>query len=242
MKRAGVAELVDAPDLGSGGENRGGSSPSARTSAGTSPRQLEFRRSGAEKYEKVVEMQATETLSQGLKREYKVVLPAGDLAEKLNAQITGMKDKAQIKGFRPGKVPVAHLKRVYGKSIMGDVVQEAVNDAQQKILDDNELRLAGAPKFEFPRRSQAEMEKALEANGDLSFSIAFEVLPTIEVGSFDDVELERLVAEIPEGTSRTRSSGWPIVTGPTLPRRGRRRRKWRQADDRFRWQDRRRGF
>jgi trigger factor len=143
-------------------------------------------------------MQATETLSQGLKREYRVVLPAGELAEKLDAQITGMKDKVQIKGFRPGKVPVAHLKRVYGKSIMGDVVQEAVNAAQQKILDDNKLRLAGAPKFNFPE-DRTEMEKVLEANGDLTFSIAFEVLPTIEVGSFDDVEVERLVAEIPEG-------------------------------------------
>jgi len=142
-------------------------------------------------------MQATETLSQGLKREYQVVLPAGELAEKLDAQIASMKDKVQIKGFRPGKVPVAHLKRVYGKSIMGDVVQEAVNAAQQKILDDNKLRLATSPKFNFPE-DKGEMEKVLEASGDLTFSIAFEVLPTFEVGSFEDVEVERLVAELDE--------------------------------------------
>ncbi|MBB4199431.1 trigger factor [Rhodoblastus sphagnicola] len=141
-------------------------------------------------------MQATETLSQGLKREYQVVLPAGELAEKLDAQIAGMKDKVQLKGFRPGKVPVAHLKRVYGKSIMGDVVQEAVNAAQQKILDDNKLRLAGAPKFTFPE-DRTEMDKVLEASGDLTFSITFEILPAIEVGTFDDLEIERLVAEIP---------------------------------------------
>ncbi len=147
---------------------------------------------------KVLEMQATETLSQGLKREYQVVLPAGELAEKLDAQIASMKDKVQIKGFRPGKVPVGHLKRVYGKSIMGDVVQEAVNAAQQKILDDNKLRLAAAPKFNFPE-DKGEMEKVLEASGDLTFSIAFEVLPTFEVGSFDDVEVERLVAEVSDG-------------------------------------------
>jgi trigger factor len=143
-------------------------------------------------------MQATETLSQGLKREYQVVLPAGELAEKLDAQIAGLKDKVRLNGFRPGKVPLTHLKRVYGKSIMGDVVQEAVNAAQQKILDDNKLRLAGAPKFNFPE-DRSEMEKVLEANGDLTFSISFEILPTIEVGGFDDVEIERLVAEIPEG-------------------------------------------
>ncbi|MCW2285733.1 trigger factor [Rhodoblastus acidophilus] len=142
-------------------------------------------------------MQATETLSQGLKREYRIVLPASELAEKLDAQIASMKDKVQIKGFRPGKVPVGHLKRVYGKSIMGDVVQEAVNAAQQKILDDNKLRLAAAPKFSFPE-DKGEMEKVLEASGDLTFSLAFEVLPTFEVGSFEDIEVERLVAELPD--------------------------------------------
>jgi len=142
-------------------------------------------------------MQATETLSQGLKREFQVVLPAADLAQKLNAQIDGMKDKVRINGFRPGKVPSSHLKRVYGKSIMGDVVQEAVNDAQQKILAENNLRLAGQPKLNFPE-DRDEMEKVLEATGDLKFSIAFEVLPTFEVGSFEELEVERLVADIPE--------------------------------------------
>jgi trigger factor len=142
-------------------------------------------------------MQATETLSQGLKREFQVVLPAADLAQKLNAQIDGMKDKVRINGFRPGKVPTSHLKRVYGKSIMGDVVQEAVNDAQQKILAENNLRLAGQPKLNFPE-DRDEMEKVLEATGDLKFSIAFEILPSFEVGSFEDLEVERLVAEIPD--------------------------------------------
>ena len=91
-------------------------------------------------------MQTTETLSQGLKREYQVVLAAGELALKLDTQLTGMKDKVRINGFRPGKVPMGHLRRLYGKSIMGDVVQEAVNEAQQKILSENNFRLAGQPK------------------------------------------------------------------------------------------------
>jgi len=142
-------------------------------------------------------MQTTETLSQGLKREYQVVLAAAELAAQLDAQLSEMKDKVRINGFRPGKVPVGHLRRLYGKSIMGDVVQKAVNDAQTKILNDNNLRLAGQPKLEFPE-DQAEMEKVLEATGDLAFKLAFEVLPSFEVGSFGDIELERLVAEVPE--------------------------------------------
>ncbi len=142
-------------------------------------------------------MQTTETLSQGLKREYQVVLAAAELAQKLDAQLAEMKDKVRINGFRPGKVPTGHLKRLYGKSIMGDVVQQAISEAQDKILSENKLRLAGQPRLDFPE-DQAEMEKVLEATGDLAFKLAFEVLPNFEVGSFEDVELERLVAEIPQ--------------------------------------------
>jgi trigger factor len=80
-------------------------------------------------------MQVTETSSAGLKREFKVVLQADELAAKLETQLADLKGKVRINGFRPGKVPVAHLKRVYGRSIMGDVVQEAVTEANKKIVE-----------------------------------------------------------------------------------------------------------
>ncbi|WP_297296659.1 trigger factor [uncultured Methylovirgula sp.] len=142
-------------------------------------------------------MQVTETRSEGLKREYKVVLPADDLASRVESQLNEIKAKARIKGFRPGKVPVAHLRRLYGRSIMAEVMQEAVNDANRKIVEDNALRLAGAPKIDLPK-DQDELEKAFESKADLSYVVALEVLPKVEVGSFDDVEIERLVADIPE--------------------------------------------
>jgi len=140
-------------------------------------------------------MQVTETLSQGLKRAYKVVLPAKDLAARLDGQLVEMKSKAKINGFRPGKVPVSYLKRVYGKSVMADVVQNAVTEANRKIVEDNGLRLANEPKIDFPT-DQAEIEKALAAEGDLSYSVNIEVLPKFEIGSFADVELERLVLKV----------------------------------------------
>ena len=140
-------------------------------------------------------MQVTETLSQGLKRAYKVVLPAKDLAARLDGQLVEMKSKAKINGFRPGKVPVSYLKRVYGKSVMADVVQNAVTEANRKIVEDNGLRLASEPKIDFPT-DQAEIEKALAAEGDLSYSVNIEVLPKFEIGSFADVELERLVLKV----------------------------------------------
>jgi trigger factor len=140
-------------------------------------------------------MQVTETLSQGLKREYDIVLPAADLAARLDGQLADLKNKVKINGFRPGKVPVAHLKRVYGRSVMADVVQEAINQANKQIVDDNGLRLAQEPKVELPT-DQASIEAALEARGDLSFKVALEVLPKFDVGAFDDVSLERPVVDV----------------------------------------------
>lgn len=142
-------------------------------------------------------MQVTQTSSQGLKQEFKVVLPAADLAAKLGAQLAEVQAKAQIKGFRPGKAPIGHLKKVYGKSIMSDVLQEAVNEANRKIVEDHQLRIAVEPKLDFPG-GQEEVERALAAEGDFSFVVTFETLPKFEIGSFDDIAIDRPVAEVSE--------------------------------------------
>ena len=142
-------------------------------------------------------MQVVETLSQGLKREYKVTLAAGDLASRLEGQLNDLKNKVKINGFRPGKVPVAHLKRVYGRSVMAEVVETAINEANAKIVEDHGLRLAQRPKIDLAT-DQAQMEQALEAKGDLAFNVSLEVLPKFEVGAFDDIALERPVAEVGE--------------------------------------------
>ncbi len=132
-------------------------------------------------------MQVTEISAQGLRREYKVVLPAADLASRLQDELVGIKDKVRINGFRPGKVPLSHLKRLYGRSIMGDVVQNAVNEANRKIVEDNGLRLALEPKIDLAS-DQAEVERAMEAEGDLSFTVAVETIPAFETGTFEDLE------------------------------------------------------
>ena len=142
-------------------------------------------------------MQVTEISAHGLKREYKVVLPAADLASKLDTELNEMRAKANIKGFRPGKVPTAHLRRLYGKSLMGEVVQNAVNEANRKIVEDNKLRLALEPKIDLAS-DQSEIEQALEAKGDLSFTVALETLPQFDVGTFDDIELEKQVVNLDE--------------------------------------------
>src|SRR5215218_6042963 len=103
-------------------------------------------------------MQVTETLSEGLKRAFRVVLPATELEERLTTELAGIKDRVRINGFRPGKVPVSHLRRVYGRSVMADVVQNAVTEANRKIVDENGLKLAQEPRIEFPE-SQDEVAK-----------------------------------------------------------------------------------
>lgn len=142
-------------------------------------------------------MNVTETLSQGLKREFQVVLNATDLKTRLDDGLAGLQGKARINGFRPGKVPVGHLRRLYGRSVMADVVQNAVNEANQKIVTDNGLKLAFEPQIKFPE-DKDEIEAAMEAKGDLAFTVALEVLPKIEVVDVSDVSLEKPVAEVPE--------------------------------------------
>ena len=142
-------------------------------------------------------MQVTQTHSEGLKREFEIVLPAQDLSTRMQSQLGEMQAKARINGFRPGKVPVMHLKKMYGRSIMAEVLQEAINEARTKMIEDNKLRLAGEPKFDVDG-DQNVLERALEAKGDLTFKVALEVLPKVDVGTLDDIAIEKLIADVPD--------------------------------------------
>ncbi len=143
-------------------------------------------------------MQVTETLAQGLKREFKVVLPVTELEERLTSELATLKDRVRINGFRPGKVPVAHLRRVYGRSVMADVVQNAVNEANRKIVEENSLKLAHEPAIQFPENKE-EVERAMDAKADLAFTVALEVLPTFEIADVSDVTVKKPVAAVSDG-------------------------------------------
>ena len=142
-------------------------------------------------------MQVTQTHAEGLKREFEIVLPTQDLSTRMQDQLGEMQGKARIKGFRPGKVPVAHLKRLYGRSIMAEVLQKAVEEARTKMIEDNKLRIAGEPKFDVDGDENV-LERALEEKGDLKFKVALEVLPKVDVGPLDDIAIEKLVADVPD--------------------------------------------
>ena len=142
-------------------------------------------------------MQVTETLSTGLKREFKVVVNAAELDQELNAKLKEMSAKANIKGFRPGKVPVNHLKRVYGKSAMAEVVQKTIDDKSKALLAEKNLKPAYQPEVKLPE-DEAEVNAVMDGTGDLSFSVAFEVIPDFELQDHAGLELSRHVVEVTE--------------------------------------------
>lgn len=142
-------------------------------------------------------MQVTETLSSGLKREYKVVVNAAELDKELNARLQELSAKANIKGFRPGKVPVPHLKRVYGKSAMAEVVQKTIDDKSKALLEEKNLKPAYQPEVKLPD-DEAEVNAIMDGKGDLAFSIAFEVIPSFDVQDHSGLDLVRHVAEVTE--------------------------------------------
>ena len=192
-RSAGVAELVDAPDLGSGDASRGGSTPFARTSLRPTDHTRSFGSFEIFRFEGNV-MQVHNTHSDGLKRVFTVVLPASELDERLTGELASIKDRVRINGFRPGKVPVAHLRRVYGRSVMADVLQNIVNETNRKIVDDNGFKLAMEPKVDFPEDKE-KIEAVMEARGDLEYKVSIEILPKIELKGFDNISLNRLVVE-----------------------------------------------
>jgi trigger factor len=138
-------------------------------------------------------MQVTETSADGLKREYRVVVPASDLAAKVDEKLDDLKGRVQLRGFRPGKVPVAHLKRIYGKAAMAEVIEAAVREANSKIVTDNGYKLATEPKV-VPE--EGAVEGVIEGTADLAYKVEIEIVPPIELTDFKAIKLQRLTADV----------------------------------------------
>jgi trigger factor len=140
-------------------------------------------------------MQVTETATAGLKREYRVVVPATDLEAKVNEKLDDLKGRVQLRGFRPGKVPVAHLKRIYGKSAMAEVIESAVREANDKIVSDHGFKLATEPRVVLPSEEGA-VEGVIAGKSDLAYTVEMEIVPAIALADFKTVKLDRLTAEV----------------------------------------------
>ena len=140
-------------------------------------------------------MEFTETSTAGLKREYRVIVPASDLEARVNERLDDLKNRVQLRGFRPGKVPVAHLKRLYGKSAMAEVIEATVNEANSKIIADKKLKLAIEPKVVLPTE-QSDVEKVIGGKSDLAYTVEMEIVPPITLVDFKSLKLTRLTSEV----------------------------------------------
>ncbi|WP_374622842.1 trigger factor [Devosia sp.] len=142
-------------------------------------------------------MQVTETLNEGLKRKLSVVIPRTDLSARLDARLDELKGTANIKGFRPGKVPVAHLKKMYGRSAMSEVLSDAINATVSKTLDERSERAATQPKVDLPD-DQGTINKVLDGEADLNFEVSYEVLPPVAVMDLKTIKIDKPVVELDE--------------------------------------------
>jgi trigger factor len=142
-------------------------------------------------------MQITETISEGLKRELKVVVNAKELHDRMEERLGELKDKVQVKGFRPGKVPLAHIRKTYGRSIMAEVVEQTISKSTADALKERNERPAFQPEVKLPE-DQATIESVLTGTADLEYTMKFEVLPKIELTDLRELSLEKPVAEVGE--------------------------------------------
>ena len=140
-------------------------------------------------------MQITQASEDGLKRTMTITVPAADISQRFDAKLDDLRDKVQIKGFRKGKVPVVHLKKMYGRSVMGEVLDQAIKDTSLKAIEERKERPAMQPDIVLPE-DPAVIAQVIDGKADLSYSMSFEVLPKVEVMDLKILKLERIVADV----------------------------------------------
>lgn len=140
-------------------------------------------------------MQVTETLTEGLKHEFQISVPASDLDAKADARLVDLKEKVRLNGFRPGKVPVSHLKKVYGRSVMAETIDQTIRDTNSQIFTERGFRLATEPKITMPTEQKA-VDDILTGKSDLTYTVSIEVVPAIQLADFKSFTVEKPVAEV----------------------------------------------
>lgn len=134
-------------------------------------------------------MQVTETSADGLKREYKIVIPAGELEDQISHRLDQLGQSIRLPGFRPGKVPPKLLRQRYGSAIRGEVLNDTVQGSSAEAMREQNLRLALPPKVEIVSAAEG---------GDLEYTMSVELLPEMPQPDFAALGLERLTVEIPD--------------------------------------------
>jgi trigger factor len=136
-------------------------------------------------------MQVVQKSTEGLSRVIAVTIPAADLTARLDAKAAEIAPKMKLKGFRPGKVPVSHVKKSFGRDMMGEIVNDAINESSQKALDEAKVRPAAPAEMKLT----SDMDKVLAGSDDLAYEMALEVMPDFTPVDPKTLKLERPVYE-----------------------------------------------
>ena len=195
-----MAELVDAPDLGSGIFGCGGSSPFARTIAAIHAR--------LDDTESVTKMQIAETASDGLKRAFAVTIPAREISARVEGEVRKIAPTVRMPGFRPGKVPANLVRKMHGAALHQDALNTAIREAMDKLVRDNKLRPAMQP--------EVTLGEGYEEGKDAELAVALEVLPDIAAPDITGLKLEKLTvpvsdAEVDESVAKIASGQQTFV-------------------------------
>ena len=134
-------------------------------------------------------MQVTEKSVEGLSRVYGITVGAVELGAKLDAKIAEIAPRLNLRGFRPGKVPAAHVRRIYGKALMGEVVEQTIDETSKQVLEDNGLRVAAQPGL----TPSSDMDEVIAGKQDLAYELNVEVMPDFEPLDVAGLDLERPV-------------------------------------------------
>ena len=137
-------------------------------------------------------MQITETLADPLRREFTIVVAVKDLDDRLTGRVTEMQSKIHLKGFRPGKAPISYLKKAYRKSLMGEIVNDAINKSSEKVLKDKALKPATTPRVDFVNA----IESVIDGKADLEFTMKVDLMPDFTLANLSSLKAERLVADV----------------------------------------------
>src|SRR3954464_8168149 len=137
-------------------------------------------------------MQISETLSQDLHKQFTVTVPASELDSRVTKRLEEMKPRVNLKGFRPGKAPVSFLKKQFGKSVMGEVVQAAVDEGSQKAISDHQLKPALTPRIE----PVGDVQQVVDGKADLQFTVTVDLMPDFQTVDVSTLKVERLTAEV----------------------------------------------
>lgn len=139
-------------------------------------------------------MECTQTQSEGLNRVFRVVIPRQQLQVALEGKIDEVRGKVALKGFRPGKAPTAHIRKVYGPGLLREIIENEVQNGTRKAIEEASVRVATEPHLHL----EADMEAVVRGEADLSFHFHVEVMPDIAPLAPESLIIARLTAPVTE--------------------------------------------